>query len=531
MIVPNILGLYARRAPLAPGAVDAAVRELSLNGRRPVRVLGEGRVVLARQEGERSDETIDAPTRRLVVAAGTIDAATPPAAAVLAALDTYGATFASALAGTFAFAVYDPRTEELLVGGDAFGLHPLFVYETDDLFAFATEYEVLAALPGFDRSLDELAWLQYFALGSTQGERTFFAAVTRHPGGAVTAVSPSRRSTRELGMFDVAVAEAAGLDEHADRVYETIRAACVSIARREPELRWALTGGVDTRLIAGTLLRSGIDRARFFTQQRFGGDVLDDCDVLLARLLARHLSVPHDVYTRKRSAPNVMSASFFAERRIGGGARAGGGLVGGELVGGSCVKKLSPLRDARRDLTRALRPHVRARAAEVKRTFADAVGRAGQNGDLLVTFRNLTRAFFTTFYGGSPTDWVMPYRLPLAQVSPFWDARVIREVLAVPFHLIEDYRLYRRIYERQFPDLLALPFETTATGFPRLASKRGEPLLGMQYSPAARELVASADAWAESSYDLDHLRSITDDEDPVLHAFVDFETWRRAFAA
>jgi hypothetical protein len=503
------------------------VRGLSLNGGRRVKVLGEGRVVLAREEDDRSGEHCDASSRRSVVFTGTIDAALPPAQAVLAALDAN--TFADSLAGTFAFAVYDPRSEELLVGSDAFGLHPLFIYETDELFAFATEYEALLAIPGFDRSLDELAWLQYFALGSTQGDRTLLAAVTRHPSGAVTIVSPERRRTRELGGFDVAVERTASLDDHADRVHESVAAALASIMRREPALPWALTGGVDTRLIAGTLLRSGAAPA-FFTKQRFGDDVLDDCDVLLARLLARHLSLRHAVQTRKRSAPRVMSAEFFVERRAAGSGLVGGGLVGGELLGGACVKKLSPLRNAGLDLTRALRPNVRARAAEVKQAFAGDVGRS-ENGELLAIFRNLTRAFFTTFYGGSPTDWVMPYRLPLAQESPFWDACVIRAVLAAPFEMIEDYRLYRRIYDRHFPELLALPFETTASGFPRLAIKRGEPALAMQYAPAARALIDSADDWARASYDLELLISLTDDDDPVLHAFVDFETWRRAFAA
>jgi hypothetical protein len=527
----HLLGFYAKQAHLPRGIVDSAVANLSWQGSRKVEVFAAGRVALARIAGDGTDDHTDVDAGRRAMVAGVLDSDATPAQATLEAFAAHGLRFPASMSGTFAFAIHDTNREELIVGSDAFGLHPLFIYETEELFAFSTEYEPLAAIPSIDNAVDDVACAQYFALGSTQGDRTLLRAVTRHPCDSVTTVGRAGTERHMLRTFDVAVARDASLDDHAVRVYESFARACARLVRRAGDLPWALTAGIDTRLILGTLVRQDATARRFFTRQRFGDELLDDCDILVARLLARHFALAHDVQPRRPRTSAPLSPAFFDERRRCG-ARSVGGLFGGELLGAGCVKKFSPLRSDRGDLTRVLRPAMRDLAAEARRAFADEVRDAPvENGELLALFRNMTRAFFATFYGGTPTDWVTPYRLSLTQDSPFWDVDFVRAVLAVPVDLLLDYRLYRRIYELQLPELLGFPFETTGSGFPRLNVQRREAA-GTRYAPSARALLDSADGFAERSFDLDLVRGLLDSEDdPVLHAFVDFETWRRALAA
>jgi hypothetical protein len=527
----HLLGLYAKGTERLSGKiVDSTVASLSWNGRRKVEVVSEGRLVLARVVGDGTDHYSDVDSRRRAVVSGALDSDASPARATLAAFSEHSVQFPASLSGTFAFAIHDADREQLIVGGDAFGLHPLFIHETEGLFAFSSEYEPLAAIPSIDKSVDEVACAQYFALGSTQGDRTLMRAIARHPCDSVTTVGRSGTERHALHSFDVAIARDASLDDHAVRVYESFRRACARLVRRAGDLPWAITAGIDTRLILGTLVKQRTTEQRFFTRQRFGAELLDDCDILVARLLARHFGLSHEVQPRRPKTPAPLSALFFDERRSCG-ARTVGGLLGGELLGGGCVTKFSPLRGDRGDLTRMLRPAMRDLAAEAKRAFADEVRDArAENGELLAMFRSMTRAFFATFYGGTPTDWVMPYRLSLTQESPFWDVDFVRAVLAVPFELLRDYGLYRRIYDMHLPELLGFPFETTGSGFPRLNVQRRESP-GTRYAPSARALLETADAFTERSFDLDLLRGVLDSEnDPVLHAFVDFETWRRALA-
>ncbi len=65
---------------------------------------------------------------------------------VLEAFATWGADFVNKLNGMFAIAIWDITKKELLLFRDRLGIKPLYYYQKDDCFAFASEIKALVSL-------------------------------------------------------------------------------------------------------------------------------------------------------------------------------------------------------------------------------------------------------------------------------------------------------------------------------------------------------------------------------------------------
>lgn len=79
----------------------------------------------------------------------------------LAAFDRWGENFAARLIGDFAMAVMGESRPTLTLARDAMGVRPLFVAQTAQFVAFASNMDVLLALPFVDRTPDH-SWLVDF---------------------------------------------------------------------------------------------------------------------------------------------------------------------------------------------------------------------------------------------------------------------------------------------------------------------------------------------------------------------------------
>lgn len=98
------------------------------------------------------------------------------------------------LEGMFAFAMYDTQRCELVIARDGFGIKPLYVYESDERFLFASE--VTAFAPWMTLEPDMLSILAYLqGFGGPSSGASFYKGIKILPPGSIVRISKGTKST------------------------------------------------------------------------------------------------------------------------------------------------------------------------------------------------------------------------------------------------------------------------------------------------------------------------------------------------
>lgn len=85
---------------------------------------------------------------------------------IIASYEQWGALCLKKLRGMFAFVIVDLNAKSVLVARDHFGIKPLYIYQSKNNIAFASELQQFKAIPNFEttinfEALDNYLWLQY----------------------------------------------------------------------------------------------------------------------------------------------------------------------------------------------------------------------------------------------------------------------------------------------------------------------------------------------------------------------------------
>lgn len=114
-------------------------------------------------------------------------------------LHTYlqeGLAFSAKLQGMYAAALYDARTQSLVLARDPFGIKPLYYLGTSDSFWFASEPQVFAESGLLEPAQHNPARDQLLALQYTCGEDSIFAGVKRVAPGETLVIKDGEIATR-----------------------------------------------------------------------------------------------------------------------------------------------------------------------------------------------------------------------------------------------------------------------------------------------------------------------------------------------
>ena len=202
------------------------------------------------------------------------------------------------LNGIFAFALWDKRSQSLLVARDALGVKPLYYAETAQGIAFASEIKALLCMVPQARELDVQALHRYLSFLWCPGEGTPLRAVRKLLPGEAMLVHAGKISRRwiwyQLPVFRGITADLSEADALTGTVDGLRRAVHRQLVADVPVGAF-LSGGLDSSAIVAFAREQAPD-IRCFTIEIDGGQEAGTHDDLpYARRVAQHLKVPLDV--------------------------------------------------------------------------------------------------------------------------------------------------------------------------------------------------------------------------------------------
>jgi asparagine synthase (glutamine-hydrolysing) len=220
----------------------------------------------------------------------------------------HGPRVVEQLDGMFGLAIWDDRTQTLLLARDRAGEKPLFYTRTGGEVLFASELQCLLQHPDVSRELDRVAIDEYLTLGYIPEPRTPFAAVRRVPAGTYMLF---RGATEETVRYWDPAAFAIDRIDPAEAVRETqrlIERAVTKQVMSDVPVGVFISGGLDSSVLATLASQTiGVDKVHTFSAQ-FAEESYDesgDAAVLAKQMRTRHVPVRTDEETLHEALRNV----------------------------------------------------------------------------------------------------------------------------------------------------------------------------------------------------------------------------------
>jgi asparagine synthase (glutamine-hydrolysing) len=218
-------------------------------------------------------------------------ASTSDTEVILRAYGRWGDRCVERLRGMFAFAIWDPRSQAVLLARDRLGIKPLYYYETEGGFLFASQVKALLASRAVPFRLSRSAIEGYLVWGAVAEPETAVDGVLARPAGHLGRITPDGIAIERYWAIDERapvrrLSSADAKAELAERLQDAVR----SHLEGDVEVGVFLSGGVDSSILAGAASREAPTRA---VSVSFAEPGLDE--ERFARAVAARLGLRHEV--------------------------------------------------------------------------------------------------------------------------------------------------------------------------------------------------------------------------------------------
>ncbi len=280
LICPS-LGLGHRRL---------SILELTDAGSQPMRLGLDGPIIAYNGEVYNFNEL----RRALEVAGKASWRGRSDTEVILQAYASWGLEGLRQLEGIFALAIWDPRSERLVLMRDRLGVKPLFYGESQFGLAFGSEIKAVLAAGGVDVSLDDQAFSEYLWFGNPHGDRTIYRGVRALPPGHWLIIENGHRILEPWWRIEEWLqypSPAKNAEEAAVLVRNALDQAVSRQLVADVPVGLFLSGGVDSSSIAAAAMRQ---RAAPLKSYAAGFDFERGVNELpKAARVARHLGLEH----------------------------------------------------------------------------------------------------------------------------------------------------------------------------------------------------------------------------------------------
>jgi asparagine synthase (glutamine-hydrolysing) len=180
---------------------------------------------------------------------------------ILAGYRVWGESLVNRLGGMFAFALWDAPRQRLLLARDPMGIKPLYYYQSDRTFIFASEVRTLLKTGLVPRKADPTGVLSYLEFGSVYEPWTMVEGVRAVPAGHVFTVENGTVSSREY--WNPLAPQSGNAATTADQLPSILRDAVLSHLVSDVPVGVFLSGGIDSSALVAVLRHNGVRASTF----------------------------------------------------------------------------------------------------------------------------------------------------------------------------------------------------------------------------------------------------------------------------
>lgn len=215
----------------------------------------------------------------------------------------WGAEVLDRLNGMFALAIWNPAGQELFLARDRVGKKPLYIAESPDGLAFASELKGLRGGGFVGNSLDVAAVDCYFTLGFIPAPKSIIQGISKLP--PAHYMLASRNAMRSRRYWHLSFDYTSGLSgEDAVEAFEEVFDDAVKVRMiSDVPIGAFLSGGIDSGLVVSSMAkvsnRPVVTQSVGFEDRRYS-------ELDAARLVAEHFGTDHSETIVKADAVDVL---------------------------------------------------------------------------------------------------------------------------------------------------------------------------------------------------------------------------------
>jgi len=164
--------------------------------------------------------------------------------------------------GDFAFAVYDPLKQQILLARDRMGVIPLYYNDSNPCFVFASSVAAIAQLDAIDNQLSTYWMAQFLYKHTVDDSHTGFLNIKKLPAGHTLLIStnnenpsPKVKAYWQLEDLLKKPSELKASDEYVKEYRQVFDQAVASRVNSKEKLGIELSGGLDSSSIMASLMK------------------------------------------------------------------------------------------------------------------------------------------------------------------------------------------------------------------------------------------------------------------------------------
>jgi asparagine synthase (glutamine-hydrolysing) len=218
-----------------------------------------------------------------------------------------GIGFLNELSGMFAFCIVDRAKNEAYIVRDFHGILPLFVWQQNDGFYFASEIKSFLEIPSFQPRVNRTAIHHFFSLAYIPGTATPFEGLREMQGGELLHIDLNTATHSYRDYYQLDYTENHSIS--AEQAIATTRELLIDAVERnlvsDAPLGMTLSGGIDTCAMLGIVKHLGLGKQMNTFSLRMGEKSFDESPY--QRLMAEYAgSIHHEILVNPEDVVQTM---------------------------------------------------------------------------------------------------------------------------------------------------------------------------------------------------------------------------------